>query len=113
MSAHPADALDFQLFFRKPPATQYNWITGHYESPPEQLDLPLPPIDDTVLPKDDTVTLLATENGSQLLVSGFGLFLGKKGERLVVKKGKAVCAQVPAPAAFASRFSTQAASRSP
>jgi len=81
---------------RKPPATQYNWITARYESPtPEQLELPLPPVDDTVLPKDDTVTLLATENGSQLLVSGFGLFLGKKSERVVVKKGKAVCAQVP------------------
>jgi CRISPR-associated protein Cas1 len=80
---------------RKPPATQYNWIIGHYESRPEQLDLPLPPIDDAVIPHDDSVTLLATENGSQLLVSGFGLFLGKKGERVVVKKGKAVCAQVP------------------
>lgn len=80
---------------RKPPATQYNWITTRYESPPEQLELPLPPVDDIVLPKDDTVTLLATENGSQLLVSGFGLFVGKKGERVVVKKGKAVCAQVP------------------
>lgn len=79
---------------RKPPATQYNWITTRYESPPEQLKLPLPPVDDTVLPEDDTVTLLATENGSQLLVSGFGLFIGKKGERVVVKKGKAVCAQV-------------------
>ena len=81
---------------RKPPATQYNWITARYESAPEQLELALlPPVEDIVLPKDDTVTLLATENGSQLLVSGFGLFVGKKGERLVVKKGKAVCAQVP------------------
>ncbi|PWU05829.1 MAG: CRISPR-associated endonuclease Cas1 [Terriglobia bacterium] len=80
---------------RKPPASQYNWITGGYDSPPEQLELPLPPVDEAVLPSDDTVTLLATENGSQLLVSGFGLFLGKRGERVVVKKGRAVCAQVP------------------
>ena len=81
---------------RKPPAVeQYNWITARYESAPEQLDLPLPRVDDAVLPPDDTVTLLATENGSQLLVSGFGLFVGKKGERVVVRKGKAVCAQVP------------------
>jgi len=35
------------------------------------------------------------ENGSQLFVSGFGLFIGKKGERVVVRQGKAVCAQVP------------------
>ncbi|MCC6395364.1 MAG: CRISPR-associated endonuclease Cas1 [Bryobacterales bacterium] len=39
--------------------------------------------------------MLATENSAQLLVSGFGIFLGKKSERLVVKKGGKPCAQVP------------------
>jgi CRISPR-associated protein Cas1 len=62
---------------------------------PEQIDLPLPPVDDVILPGDDTVTLLATENGSQLFISGFGLFVGKKSERVVVRKNKSVCAQVP------------------
>jgi CRISPR-associated protein Cas1 len=57
--------------------------------------LPLPPVDEVILPPDEAVTLLATENGSQLLVSGFGLFIGKKSERIVVKKGKSVCAQLP------------------
>jgi CRISPR-associated protein Cas1 len=81
---------------RKPPApAQYNWITGTVDIEPEQYELLLPPADDIVLPHDDTVTLLATENGSQLYVSGFGLYIGKKSERLVVKQGKTVCAQVP------------------
>ncbi|HET8549871.1 MAG TPA: CRISPR-associated endonuclease Cas1 [Bryobacteraceae bacterium] len=81
---------------RKPAAAaQYNWITGGVDLPIEQLELPLPPTDDVVLPDDNTVTLLATENGSQLLVSGFGLYLGKKGERVVVKQGKKICAQAP------------------
>lgn len=80
---------------KKPPARQYNWITDAYDSPPEQLELPLPLPEEVVLPDDGTVTLLATENGSQLLVAGFGLMLGKKSERVVVKKGKTVCAQVP------------------
>jgi CRISP-associated protein Cas1 len=81
---------------RKPPASeQYNWLSGAYDVTPEQLDLGLPELDDLVLPHDGTVTLLATENGAQLLVAGFGLYLGKKSERLVVKQGKAVCAQVP------------------
>jgi len=80
---------------RKPPASQYNWITGAYDTVPEQLPLPLPPIEETILPDDGSATLLSTENGTQLLVAGFGLFLGKKSERVVVKKGKAVCAQVP------------------
>jgi CRISPR-associated protein Cas1 len=86
----------FDLPPRKPPAAaQYNWITGALDIIPEQLDLPLPPLDDAILPKDGSVILLATENGSQLFVSGFGLFIGKKSERVVVRQGKAVCAQVP------------------
>ncbi|MGB7721404.1 MAG: CRISPR-associated endonuclease Cas1 [Bryobacteraceae bacterium] len=82
---------------RKSPASegQYNWITGGVDVVPEQLELPLPPVDDAVLPDDGSVILLTTENGSQLFVSGFGLFIGKKSERVVVKQGKSVCAQVP------------------
>ena len=81
---------------RKPPASeQYNWISGRYEVQPEQMELELPVPDDVVLPDDNTVTLLATESGAQLLVSGFGLYVGKKGERIVIRKGGKVCAQVP------------------
>jgi CRISPR-associated protein Cas1 len=91
-------ALAYEYVFpqRKPPAwEQFNWITGGYEVTPEQLELPLPVPDDVILPHDDTVTLLTTENGAQLFVSGFGLYIGKKDERVVVKKGGKVCAQVP------------------
>ncbi len=80
---------------RKPPALQYNWITARYDSVPEQLDLPLPPMEENAVSEDGSATLLSTESGTQLLVAGFGLFIGKKSERVVVKKGKAVCAQVP------------------
>ncbi len=83
------------LIPRKPPASQYNWITGAYDTVPEQLPLPLPPIEEMILPDDGSAKLLSTENGTQLRVAGFGLFLGKKSERVVVKKGKAVCAHVP------------------
>ena len=94
MAAFPLSILNPP---RKPPASegQYNWITGTIDFVPEQLVLPLPPVDDVVLPDDGTVSLLATENGSQLFVSGFGLFIGKKSERVVVRQGKSVCAQVP------------------
>ncbi len=69
--------------------------SGRYEVQPEQLDLEIGISDDAVLPDDNTVTLLATENGAQFLVSGFGLYIGKKSERIVVKKNGKVCAQVP------------------
>ena len=81
---------------RKPPASeQYNWVSGAYEVLPEQLELEMPLPGDTILPEDNTVTLLATENGAQMLVAGFGLYIGKKGERIVVRKAGKVCAQVP------------------
>src|ERR1039457_3631135 len=82
---------------RKPPAPagQDNWITGGVDVLPEQLELPPPPVGDAVLPDDGSVVLLATENGSQLFVSGFGLFIGKKSERGVVRQGKSVVAHVP------------------
>src|SRR6202166_2632202 len=96
MSSLPSSPL-YSSPHRKPPASegQYNWITGDVDVIPEQLDLPLPPVDDAILPDDRSVILLATENGSQLFVSGFGLFIGKKSERVVVKQGKTVCAQIP------------------
>jgi CRISPR-associated protein Cas1 len=81
---------------RKPPVpAQYNWIRDSFDVAVEQLELPFPPQDDAILPEDGSVVLLATENGAQLLVSGFGLFVGKKGARVVVRKGKETCGQLP------------------
>jgi CRISPR-associated protein Cas1 len=93
MSALP---LPYPLL-RKPPASaQYNWVTGHLDVAIEQMVLPLPPPeDDVLLPRDNTVSLLTTETGAQLFISGFGLYVGKKSERLTVRKDKAICAQVP------------------
>jgi len=83
---------------RKPPAClQYNWITADYEAAsPEQILLPMLTADpDLLLPGDERAFLLQTENGSQLVISGFGLFAGRKSERVVVKQGGTICAQVP------------------
>jgi CRISP-associated protein Cas1 len=81
---------------RKSPAVaQYNWITGGVDFPPEQLEFDLPPVEDVELPEDRSVSLLATENGAQLVVAGFGLYLGKKGERITVKQSRKVVAQAP------------------
>jgi CRISP-associated protein Cas1 len=90
--------LDSVIGDRKPAASvQYNWITEDYEPMfPEQILLPfVVPDPDTILPGDDRAFLLQTENGAQLVVSGFGLFAGRKSERVVIRQGGAVCAQVP------------------
>lgn len=90
--------LDSALVDRKPPAAlQYNWMTHDYERGfPEQIPLPLAvPDPDTLLPGDDRAFLLQTENGAHLVISGFGLFAGRKSERVVIRQGGAICAQVP------------------
>src|SRR5262245_43371141 len=92
MSALPAVEL---RPFRKPPTpAQMNWSTGSDDVVPEQLELTLAEPEDEPI-RSDKAILLSTENGSQLVVGGFGLFIGKKGERIVVKQGKTVHAQVP------------------
>lgn len=81
---------------RKPHGTaQYNWITGTFDRSPEQMELEFSRDPGPRTEPDDAVQLLATENGAQLVVSGFGLSLGKKSERVAIKlKGKA-CGEIP------------------
>lgn len=72
---------------------QFNWVLDRYEWPEEQLELDLTDGPEEALPEG--ITLLATDAGTQLLVSGYGLYVGKKSERLVIKKGGATCAELP------------------
>lgn len=76
---------------RKPPR-QVNLFTGAVEVVPEQLALELPPVD---MPAPEETAVSQSEDGSQLYVSGFGTMIGKKSERLVVKKAGRIVHQVP------------------
>ncbi len=75
-----------------PPPRQYNFLTECYEAPPEQLSLDLGEPEEKW---PDHVTLLATENGAQFFCSGFGLFLGKKSNRLAVRQKGATLGEIP------------------
>ena len=44
---------------------------------------------------DDGIALVKSDDTSQLILSGYGLFLAKKSERLIVRKGKNVVYQFP------------------
>jgi hypothetical protein len=69
---------------------QRNLFTGG----PEALRIDVPdhlPEDETIL--DEGISVVETEDMAQLIVSGFGLYLGKKSERLVVRKDKTVVYQ--------------------
>ncbi len=72
---------------------QFNLFTG--EAEPLPIDLPQPPAEGQVAWVGEEVSVAKAEDGSQIVLSGAGLFVGKKSERMVIRKGKKVCYQFP------------------
>jgi len=72
---------------------QFNLFTGLAELIPIEVAEPEEP--GREIRVDEGISLVKTEDGSQVILSGFGLFLGKKSERLLVRKGKDVIYQFP------------------
>lgn len=71
---------------------QFNLFTGVLEPLPIEVPEPRESGETQV---DDGITLVKTEDSSQLILSGYGLFLRKKSERLLVKKGDNLIYQFP------------------
>jgi len=71
---------------------QFNLFTR--EAEPLPVEVP-DPADARELRIDDGISLVKSDDTSQLILSGYGLFLGKKSERLIVRKGKDVVYQFP------------------
>ena len=82
------EAIDLKLLT----PVQRNLFTGEAEPVHVDIDHAIPE-DETEV--DDGISLVKTEDSAQLILSGFGLFLGKKSERLIVRKGKEVVYQFP------------------
>src|SRR5918996_1866947 len=72
---------------------QFNLFTGGAE--PLPIEVPEPAEDGREIRVDEGISLVKSEDGSQLIFSGFGLFLSKKSERLIARKGKDVIYQFP------------------
>jgi len=72
---------------------QFNLFTGAAELIP--IEVPEPAEEGREIPVDEGISLIKNEDGSQLIFSGFGLFLSKKSERLIARKGKDVIYQFP------------------
>lgn len=73
-------------------AGQFNLFSGELEPLPVDIPAPQEPGEIHV---DDGITLVKTEDNSQLILSGFGLFLRKKSERLLVTQRNNVVYQFP------------------
>ncbi len=73
------------------PPAQYNLFTGEAEAIPVLIEEQ--PEDELAV--DEGITLLKTGDTSQIILSGYGIFLSKKSERMLVRKGKDVIYQFP------------------
>ncbi len=73
------------------PPAQYNLFTGEPEVLPQLIDREV----EDELPISEEIFLARSGDASQLILSGFGLFLGKKGDRLLVRKGKDLLYEFP------------------
>jgi CRISPR-associated protein Cas1 len=83
---------------QSPPAeahspAQFNLFTGSAELIP--VEIAEPEDAGREIRIDEGISLVKAEDGSQLILSGFGLFLSKKSERLLVRKGSQVIYQFP------------------
>lgn len=92
MGAQAARVLPGEVHGVPGPAVQFNLFTGAAEPLPVEVPDPGAARE---LRIDDGITLVRSQDDSQLIVSGFGLYLGKKSERLIVRKGKEVVYQFP------------------
>lgn len=70
---------------------QYMLFTGEPELIPQVVDRQV----EDELRVSDEIVLARTGDASQLILSGYGLFLSKKGERLLVRKGKDLLYEFP------------------
>lgn len=77
---------------KKPlPPAQYNLFTGEAEAIPILIEEQ----SEGEVRIDEGITIVKTGDTSQIILSGYGLFLSKKSERMLVRKGKDVIYQFP------------------
>lgn len=75
----------------KLPVAQLNLFTGKAEPLPVIVDREI----ENEIKVDDGISLVKNGDASQIILSGFGIFLGKKSERLIVRKDGGVIYQFP------------------
>jgi CRISP-associated protein Cas1 len=92
MVSHETVDAPQPFWLRAEVPAQFNLFTG--EPDPLPIEVPDPQVA-RELRIDDGITLVKSDDGSQLILAGYGLYLGRKSERLVVRKGKQVVYQFP------------------
>lgn len=75
------------------PPAQVNLFTGQPEAVVIPIESEPPEGEERVI--DEGIRMVKTGDTSQIVLSGFGMFLGKKSERLLVRQGKTVVYEFP------------------
>ncbi|WP_447977323.1 CRISPR-associated endonuclease Cas1 [Candidatus Nitrospira bockiana] len=78
---------------RNLPPAQINLFTGEPEAVVIPIDTEILDGDERII--DDGIRMVKTGDTSQVVLSGFGMFLSKKSERLLVRQGKTVVYEFP------------------
>jgi hypothetical protein len=75
------------------PPAQINLYTG--EAEPVRIPIDVEPLDGEERIIDDRIWMVKTGDTSQVVLSGFGMFLSKKSEHMLVRQGKTVVYEFP------------------
>lgn len=78
---------------RELPPAQINLFTGEPEAVVVPIETEPPDGEEQII--DDGIRMVKTGDTSQVVLSGFGMFLSKKSERLLVRQGKTVVYEFP------------------
>lgn len=84
---------NFLSALKSKPAAQINLFTGKAEPVPYEMEVIFDRSDEINL--DEGISLVKTGDNSQIIISGYGIFLGKKSERLVVKQDDKAIYEIP------------------
>ncbi len=75
------------------PPAQINLFTGEPEAVVVPIEVEPPDGEEQII--DEGIRMVKTGDTSQVMLSGFGMFLSKKSERLLVRQGKTVVYEFP------------------
>ncbi|MDC8448093.1 MAG: CRISPR-associated endonuclease Cas1 [Nitrospira sp.] len=102
MVAHPSEANPLPRIHpeipppqpvRVLPPAQINLFTGEPEAVVVPIETEPPDGEERII--DEGIRMVKTGDASQVVLSGFGMFLSKKSERLLVRQGKTVVYEFP------------------
>lgn len=93
MQENTIEQARFSNLLEFKPVTQINLFTGDAEPVPYEVEALF--YRDEEINLDESISLIRTGDSAQIIISGYGIFLGKKSERLVIKQNDKAIYEIP------------------